>query len=264
MLTQATHVRFRFADEELTPKDLPTRLMQQIERRDFDVGTSGLAEYFLFFASTLEELRQINAGLEELKAQGHVNAVLSLLMFLPSDPAEAQQFFQGFSLNLERDLQRAASEIERYSGELQQLQDLTVQLARLKNNLTRILDQVALTGAGTETVAPEIQKQIVQLENIEASIQSLEVVQERLRRLHDHLTELNDQVGTLLQKIAELQQVQGRSKPSPKTSKSASSPKSVSSFCMHISTTGPSTTLSAIGNSSQRFNRSATISSAIA
>lgn len=216
MLTQATHVRFRFADEELTPKDLPTRLMQQIERRDFDVGTSGLAEYFLFFAPNLEELRQINAGLEELKAQGHVNTVLSLLMFLPSDPAEAQQFFQGFSLNLERDLHRAASEIERYSAELQQLQDLTVQLARLKNNLTRILDQVALTGAGTQTVAPEIQKQIIQLESIEASIQSLEVMHERLRGLRDRLAELNDRLSALLQKIAELQQVQGVLRALPK------------------------------------------------
>lgn len=216
MLTQATHVRFRFADEELTPKDLPTRLMQQIERRDFDVGTSGLAEYFLFFAPNLEELRQINAGLEELKAQGHVNTVLSLLMFLPSDPAEAQQFFQGFSLNLERDLHRAASEIERYGAELQQLQDLTVQLARLKNNLTRILDQVALTGAGTQTVAPEIQKQIIQLESIEASIQSLEVMHERLRGLRDRLAELNDRLSALLQKIAELQQVQGLLRALPK------------------------------------------------
>lgn len=216
MVTQATHVRFRFADEELTPQDLPTRLMQQIERRDFDVGTSGLAEYFLFFASSLEELRQINTGLEELKAQGYVNVVLSLLMFLPSDPAEAQQFFQGFSLNLERDLQRAASQIERYSGELQLLQDLTAQLARLKGNLTRILDQVALTGAGTETVAPEIQKQIIQLEGIEASIQSLEVMQARLRELRDRLAELNSRVSTLLQKIAELQQVQGLLKALPK------------------------------------------------
>ncbi len=216
MLTQAPHVRFRFADEELTPKDLPTRLMQQIEQRDFDVGTSGLAEYFLFFAPTLEELRQVNAGLTELKAQGHVNVVLSLLMFLPPDTAEAQQFFQGFSLNLERDLQRAASQIERYSGELQLLQDLTAQLARLKGNLTRILDQVALTGAGTETVAPEIQKQIVQLEGIETSIQSLEVMQARLRELRDLLAELSSRVSTLLQKIAELQQIQGLLKALPK------------------------------------------------
>ncbi len=209
MLTQAPQVRFRFADEELTPKDLPARLMQQIERRDFDVGTSGLAEYFLFFAPTLEELRQINAGLTELKAQGHVNLVLSLLMFLPSDPGEAQQFIQGFSLNLERDLQRAASQIDRYSGELQLLQDLAAQLARLKGNLTRILDQIALTGAGTETVAPEIQKQIVQLEGIEASIQSLEVMQARLAELRGRLTELDSRVNALLQKISELQQVQG-------------------------------------------------------
>lgn len=216
MLTQAIHVRFQFADEELTPKDLPSRLMQQIERRDFDVGTSGLAEYFLFFASSLEELRQINAGLEQLKAQGHVNVVLSLLMFLPSDPAEAQGFFQGFSLNLERDLQRAAAEIERSSEELQQLQDLAVQLARLKSNLTRILDQVALTGAGTETVAPEIHKQIVQLETIEMSIQSLEVMQARLKELRARLAELNDRLGALLQKIAELQQVQGLLKALPK------------------------------------------------
>jgi len=207
MLNEAPHVQFRFADEELTPKDLPTKLMQQIERQDFDVGTSGLAEYFLFFAPTLDELRQINAGLEQLKAQGHVNVVWSLLMFfLPSESAESQQ---RFSLNLERDLARASSQIESYERELQQLQDLAVQLARLKSNLTRILDQIALTGAGTETVAPEIQQQILQLEDIEASIQSLEVMQARLGELRERLAELNRRVSALLQKITELQQVQG-------------------------------------------------------
>jgi predicted RND superfamily exporter protein len=207
MLNEAPHVQFRFADEELTPKDLPTKLMQQIERQDFDVGTSGLAEYFLFFAPTLDELRQINAGLEELRAQGHVNVVWSLLMFfLPSESAESQQ---RFSLNLERDLARASSQIESYERELQQLQDLAVQLARLKSNLTRILDQIALTGAGTETVAPEIQQQILQLEGIEASIQSLEVMQARLGELRERLAELNRRVSALLQKITELQQVQG-------------------------------------------------------
>jgi len=207
MVNEAPRVQFRFADEELTPKDLPSRLMQQIERQEFDVGTSGLAEYFLFFAPTLEELRQINAGLQQLKAQGHVNVVWSLLMFfLPSEPAGGQQ---RFSLNLERDLQRASSQVERYGSELQQLQDLTVQLARLKGNLTRILDQIALTGAGTETVAPEIQQQILQLEGIEASIQSLEVMQVRLGELRERLAELNRRVSALLGKIAELQQVQG-------------------------------------------------------
>ncbi len=207
MLNEAPRVQFRFADEELTPQDLPSRLWQQIERQDFDVGTSGLAEYFLFFAPTLEELRQINAGLEQLKAQGHVNVVWSLLMFfLPSESVEGQQ---RFSLNLERDLARASSQIESYGRELQQLQDLTVQLARLKSNLTRILDQVALTGAGIETVAPEIQQQILQLEGIEASIQSLEVMQARLGELRERLAELNRRVRALLQKIAELQQVQG-------------------------------------------------------
>jgi predicted RND superfamily exporter protein len=214
MFSEALHVQFRFADEELTPKDLPSRLMQQIERQEFDVGTSGLAEYFLFFAPTLEELRRINAGLEELRAQGHVNVVWSLLMFfLPSESVEGQQ---RFSLNLESDLARASSQIERYQEELQQLQDLSAQILRLKGNLTRILDQVALTGAGTETVAPEIQQQILQLEGIEASIQSLELMQTRLGELRERLAELNRRVLALLQQIAELQQVQGLLKVLPK------------------------------------------------
>jgi len=216
MLSQAVQVGFRFADEELAPKDLPSKLVQQVERREFDVGTSGLAEYFLFFAPTLDELRRINDGLSELKAQGYIDAVASLLMFLPSDPAEAERFFQGVSLNLERDLQRARAEIERHSQELQQLQDLTAQIVRLKGNFTKILDLVALTGAGAETVAPEIQKQIAQLEGIETSIQGLEANLARLGALRDRLTQLHERVSALLQKIAELQQVQGLLQALPK------------------------------------------------
>lgn len=215
MLSQAVHVGFRFADEELAPKDLPSKLAQQVERREFDVGTSGLAEYFLFFAPTLEELRRINEGLAELKAQGYIDAVASLSMFLPSDPAEAEQFFKGVSLTLERDLQRARAAIERQSQELQRLQDLTVQIVRLKGNFTRILDQVALTGAG-ENVVPDIQAQIAQLEGIEASIQGLEAMGARLGALRDRLMQLHERVETLLQKIAELQQVQGLLKALPK------------------------------------------------
>lgn len=216
MLSQAVHVGFRFADAELVPKDLPSKLVQQIERREFDVGTAGLAEYFLFFAPTLDELRRINDGLIELKAQGYIDAVASLLMFLPADPTEAEQFFRGISLNLERDLQRARAEIERQGQELQQLQDLTAQIARLRGNFTKILDLVALTGAGAETVAPEIQKQIAQLEGIEASIQGLEAMQARLGALRDRLTQLHERVSALLQKIAELQQVQGLLQALPK------------------------------------------------
>ncbi|MCX8103255.1 MAG: MMPL family transporter [Candidatus Bipolaricaulota bacterium] len=216
MLSQAVHVEFRFADEELVPKDLPAKRAQQIVRREFDVGTAGLGEYFLFFAPTLDELRRINDGLTALKAQGYIDAVASLLMFLPSDPAEADQFFRGVSLNLERDLERARTEIERQSQELQQLQDLTAQIARLKGNFTRILDQVALTGAGANTVAPEIQKQITQLEGIEESIQGLEAMQARLGALRDRLTQLNERVSALLHKISELQQVQGLLKALPK------------------------------------------------
>jgi predicted RND superfamily exporter protein len=209
MLSQAVHVGFRFADEELAPQHLPSRVVHQTMRRDFDAGTSGLAEYFLFFAPTLAELRQIDNGLQDLMARGFIDAVASLLMFLPSDPAEAQQFFQGLSLNLERDLQRAGAEIGRRSEELQLLQDLTAQIVELKSNLTRILDRVALVGAGAETVAPAIQEQIAQLEGIEASIQGLEAMQTRLGDLHTRLDELNNSVRALLQKIGELQQVQG-------------------------------------------------------
>ncbi len=215
MFTQAVHVGFRFADEELTPKDLPSRLVQQIARRDFDMGTSGLAEYFLFFVPNLEELRRVNDGLAKLKAQGYINAVASLVMFLPSDPQEAEQFFQGVSLSLEQDLQRARSEIERQGQELQRLQDLTAQIARLKSNFTRILDLVALTGTG-ENIAPDIQAQIAQLEGIEASIQGLEATSQRLGELRDRLTKLNERVSALLQKIAELQQVQGVLQALPK------------------------------------------------
>ncbi|MCL6546076.1 MAG: MMPL family transporter [Bryobacteraceae bacterium] len=215
MLSQAVHVGFRFADEELAPQDLPSKLAQQVERREFDVGTSGLAEYFLFFAPTLDELRRVNEGLAGLKAQGYIDAVASLSMFLPSDPVEAEQFFRGVSLTLERDLQRARAEIERQSQELQRLQDLTAQIQRLKSNFTKILDLVALTGAG-ENVAPDIQAQITQLEGIEASIQGLEAMQTRLGALRDRLTQLNERVGALLQKIAELQQVQGLLKALPK------------------------------------------------
>lgn len=215
MLSQAVHVGFRFADEELAPQDLPSKLVQQIERREFDVGTSGLAEYFLFFAPTLDELRRINDGLAELKAQGYIDAVASLLMFLPSDPAEAEQFLHGVSLTLERDLQRARTEIERQSQELQRLQELTAQIVRLKSNFTKILDLVALTGAG-ENVVPHIQAQITQLEGIEASIHGLEATQTRLGALRDRLTQLNEHVSALLHKISELQQVQGVLKALPK------------------------------------------------
>lgn len=207
MLSQAIHVGFRFADEELAPQDLPARLVQQTVRRDFDVGTSGLAEYFLFFAPTLEELRQVHEGLQGLKERGFVDAIASLLMFLPSDPVEAQQFFHGLSLTLEKDLQRAAAEIEGRSEELQLLQDLTAQIVELKHNLTGVLDRVALVGAGAENVAPAIQGQINQLEAIEASIQGLEAMQTRLRELHARLGELNDSVRTLLDRIAKLQEV---------------------------------------------------------
>lgn len=209
MLSQAVHVGFRFADEELAPQDLPSRLVQQTVRRDFDAGTSGLAEYFLFFAPTLTELRQVNAGLQDLKARGFIDTAASLLMFLPSDPVEAQQFFQGVSLNLERDLQRATVEIERRSEELQLLQDLMVQIVELKSNLTHILDRVALVGAGAQTVAPAVQAQIIQLEGIGTSIQELEAMQTRLGNLHTRLFELNTSVRELLQRIDELQQVQG-------------------------------------------------------
>jgi len=215
MLSQAVHVGFRFADEELAPQDLPAKLAQQIERREFDVGTSGLAEYFLFFAPTLDELRRVTDGLTALKAQGYIDAIASLSSFLPSDPAEAEQFFRGVSLTLERDLQRARAEIERQSQELQRLQDLTAQIQRLRSNFTKILDQVALTGAG-ENVVPDIQAQITQLEGIEASIQGVEAMQTRLGALRDRLTQLNEGVGALLQKIAELQQVQGLLKALPK------------------------------------------------
>jgi predicted RND superfamily exporter protein len=213
MLSQAVHVGFRFADEELAPKDLPSKLAQQIERREFDVGTSGLAEYFLFFAPTLDELRRVTDGLAALKAQGYIDAVASLSSFLPSDPAEAEQW--GVSLTLERDLQRARAEIERHSQELQRLQELTAQIQRLKSNFTKILDFVALTGAG-ENVIPDIQAQITQLEGIEASIQGLEATQARLGALRDRLTQLNDRASALLQKITELQQVQGLLKALPK------------------------------------------------
>ncbi len=209
MLSQAVHVGFRFADEELAPQDLPSRLVQQTVRRDFDAGTSGLAEYFLFFAPTLTELRQVNEGLQDLKARGFIDTVASLLMFLPSDPVEAQQFFQGVSLNLERDLQQAEVEIERRSEELQLLQALTAQIVELKSNLTHILDRVALVGAGAETVAPAVQAQIAQLEGIEASIQGLEAMQTRLGSLQTRLSHLNNSVRELLQRIGELQQVQG-------------------------------------------------------
>ncbi len=213
MLSQAVHVGFRFADEELAPKDLPSKIALAIERREFDVGTSGLAEYFLFFAPTLDELRRVTDGLAGLKAQGYIDAVYSLSSFLPSDPAEAEQF--GVSLTLERDLQRARAEIERHSQELQRLQDLTVQIQRLKSNFTKILDLVALTGAG-ENVAPDIQAQITQLEGIEASIQGLEAMQTRLGALQDRLTQLNERARALLQKTTELQQVQGLLKALPK------------------------------------------------
>ncbi len=209
MLTQAVHVGFRFADEELVPQDLPARVVQQTVRREFDVGTAGLAEYFLFFAPTLEELRRINDNLRDLKERGLIDVVYSLLAFLPSDPAEAQQFLQGLSLNLERDLQRAEGEIARQSQELQMLQDLTLQIVTLKGNLTRILDRIALTAVPAERVASAVQGQITQLEAIEASIQGLEAMQARLSGLHTRLVALNDDVSALLKKIAELQQVQG-------------------------------------------------------
>lgn len=209
MLTQAVHVGFRFADEELVPQDLPARVVQQTVRREFDVGTAGLAEYFLFFAPTLEELRRINDNLRNLKERGLIDVVYSLLAFLPSDPAEAQQFLQGLSLNLERDLQRAEGEIARQSQELQMLQDLTLQIVTLKGNLTRILDRIALTAVPAERVASAVQGQITQLEAIEASIQGLEAMQARLSGLHTRLVALNDDVSALLKKIAELQQVQG-------------------------------------------------------
>lgn len=209
MLTQAVHVGFRFADEELVPQDLPARVVQQTVRREFDVGTAGLAEYFLFFAPTLEELRRINDNLRNLKERGLIDVVYSLLAFLPSDPAEAQQFLQGLSLNLERDLQRAEGEIARQSQELQMLQDLTLQIVTLKGNLTRILDRIALTAVPAEKVASAVQGQITQLEAIEASIQGLEAMQARLSGLHTRLVALNDDVSALLKKIAELQQVQG-------------------------------------------------------
>lgn len=216
MLTHAAHVGFRFADEELVPQDLPARLVQQTVRREFDVGTAGLAEYFLFFAPTLEELRRVNDGLRDLQARGLIDVVYSLLAFLPSDPAEAQQFLQGLSLNLERDLQRAEGEIARQSQELQLLQDLTVQIVTLKGNLTRILDRIALTAVPAEKVASAVQEQITQLEAIEAGIQGLEAMQTRLSTLHIRLVELNDTVSALLKKIAELQQVQGLLQALPK------------------------------------------------
>jgi len=216
MLTHAVRVGFRFADEELVPQDLPARLVQQTVRREFDVGTAGLAEYFLFFAPTLSELRRVNDGLRDLQARGLIDVVYSLLAFLPSDPAEAQQFFQGLSLNLERDLRRAEGEIARQSQELQMLQDLTVQIVTLKGNLTRILDRIALTAVPAERVASAVQGQITQLESIEASIQGLEAMQTRLSNLHVRLVELNDDVSALLQKIAELQQVQGLLQALPK------------------------------------------------
>lgn len=216
MLTYAAHVGFRFADEELVPQDLPARLVQQTVRREFDVGTAGLAEYFLFFAPTLDELRRVNDGLRDLQARGFIDAVYSLLAFLPPDPVEAQQFFQGLSLNLERDLQRAEGEIARQSHELQLLQDLTVQIATLKSNLTRILDRIALTAVPAERVASAVQEQIAQLNAIETSIQGLEAMQTRLSTLHIRLGELNDTVSALLKKIAELQQVQGLLQALPK------------------------------------------------
>jgi len=216
MLTHAAHVGFRFADEELVPQDLPARLVQQTVRREFDVGTAGLAEYFLFFTPTLDELRRVNDGLHDLQARGFIDVVYSLLAFLPADPAEAQQFFQGLSLNLERDLRRAENEIARQSQELQLLQDLTVQIVTLKGNLTRILDRIALTAVPAERVASAVQAQITQLEAIEASIQGLEAMQTRLSALHIRLVELDDAVSALLKKIAELQQVQGLLQALPK------------------------------------------------
>lgn len=207
MFNQAIHVGFRFADEDLAPQELPSRAVQQEARRDFEAGTSGLGEYFLFFAPTLDELYHVTAGLEDLKQRGFIDATYSLATFVPQ--GEGQQFLEGLSLNLERDLQRARAELERQSAELQLLQDLTVQIAQLKANLTQITGLVNLFGGGRplSTVMEELQRLITQLNEIEAGIQGLEIMQTRLSDLRARLDELERRLQALLEKTTKLQQV---------------------------------------------------------
>ncbi|MCS6937124.1 MAG: MMPL family transporter [Candidatus Bipolaricaulota bacterium] len=205
MLQQALHVGFRFADEDLAPQELPAREIQREVRRDFEMGSAGLGEYFLFFTPNVQELRRVVAALEEIQSNGLIDSVRSIAMFLSED----EQSLEGLGPQLERDLERARAELDRQSADLRLLQELAEEIARLKANITEVIGKIEFFALTNELrrLQEELQALTQQLEAIEERIIALERQQGSLEELQMGLERLRERLRDLVERLTKFQQI---------------------------------------------------------
>ncbi|MCS6902728.1 MAG: MMPL family transporter [Candidatus Bipolaricaulota bacterium] len=205
MFQQALSVGFRFADEDLAPQELPARAVQGEMRRDFEAGSAGLGEYFLFFTANIQELRRVVAGLEELQNRGFIDSVRSIAMFLSED----EQSLEGLGPQLERDLERARAELDRQSADLRLLQELAEEISKLKANITEIIGKIEFFALTTELrrLQEELQALTQQLEAIEERIGALEAQQGSLEALQTRLQQLREKLRDLVERLTKFQQI---------------------------------------------------------
>lgn len=209
MLQQALQVGFRFADEDLAPQELPAREVQREVRRDFEMGSAGLGEYFLFFTPNLQELQRVVGRLEEIQSRGFIDSVRSIAMFLSPQENGTDQSVAGLGPQLERDLERARAELDRQSAELRLLQDLADQIAQLKANLTEVIGKIEFFALTTELrrLQEELQILTQQLEAIEEQIEALEAQQGSLDELQRRLQRLREKLRDLVERLTKFEQI---------------------------------------------------------
>ena len=165
----ATQIGFRFADEELAPKDLPSQLVMRKQVRErFDVGP-GVGEYFLFFTRDRTELQRVYDELQKITihvtSEGKsqtvpaVDKTLSLSLFLPPESSNIEDLARQY--DLQGRLNQAIQSLNVLGAYFSQSEQLLQEVEQLTKSLQQLSSLATVVGTN-ETFRHELLQLISQ------------------------------------------------------------------------------------------------------
>jgi predicted RND superfamily exporter protein len=165
----AVQVGFRFLDEDLAPKDLPSQIVMRKQVRErFEVGPAA-TEYFLFFTRDREELERVTGQLQEIQNQGQgIDAIFSLALFVPADSMNLEEITRQF--DLEALLEGAHRGLNTLDTNLREHQELLEEVVGLSKKLNS-LKQLAFLVGPNETFKNELGTLIDQLRELQCLLE---------------------------------------------------------------------------------------------